>query len=352
MPGQLTRLTSLDTTRTAQTPRPRLRPRGLPPALEPYGVYTASNPADAALFGNDLLGTHRVKVAPADTRSFVATYHAVLLRDITLGYLDYGTDVTVEIHQSTPDQLVVVPATGSSTVVIDNNSMETSPVHAVTLPPGGTARIECDRHTAHLVVRIDSGALCRHVSRLTGRPVVDVPRFEPLFDLTSPTASRWNAAIQMLHAELLDDGSLINQGAGISQLEEFVMSALLYSHQSDLSAELAGPRRTERETVRIAVEYMAARLGAAITIDDVAATAGITVRTLQQHFRTDLGLSPTAHLRNMRLDRAREELADASVADHTTVADVATRWGLTHLGRFSAAYRERFGELPSQTLRN
>jgi AraC-like DNA-binding protein len=32
-------------------------------------------------------------------------------------------------------------------------------------------------------------------------------------------------------------------------------------------------------------------------------------------------------------------------------ADVAMRWGLVHTGRFAAAYRRKFGESPSETLR-
>jgi AraC-like DNA-binding protein len=34
-----------------------------------------------------------------------------------------------------------------------------------------------------------------------------------------------------------------------------------------------------------------------------------------------------------------------------TVAAVAHRWGFAHLGRFASAYRCRFGEPPSDTLR-
>ena len=33
------------------------------------------------------------------------------------------------------------------------------------------------------------------------------------------------------------------------------------------------------------------------------------------------------------------------------VAEVAFRWGFTHLGRFAARYAELYGETPSQTLR-
>ncbi|MFP5477787.1 MAG: helix-turn-helix domain-containing protein, partial [Gammaproteobacteria bacterium] len=35
----------------------------------------------------------------------------------------------------------------------------------------------------------------------------------------------------------------------------------------------------------------------------------------------------------------------------THVAGVALRWGFGHLGRFSADYRARFGEYPSETVR-
>jgi AraC-like DNA-binding protein len=34
-----------------------------------------------------------------------------------------------------------------------------------------------------------------------------------------------------------------------------------------------------------------------------------------------------------------------------SVAEVAARWGFSHLGRFAAAYRKRYGESPSHTLR-
>ena len=36
--------------------------------------------------------------------------------------------------------------------------------------------------------------------------------------------------------------------------------------------------------------------------------------------------------------------------DTTTVRAVATSFGLMHMGRFAAAYREAFGESPSETL--
>jgi len=39
-------------------------------------------------------------------------------------------------------------------------------------------------------------------------------------------------------------------------------------------------------------------------------------------------------------------------ADGVTVTATAERWGFGHLGEFSVMYRKRFGESPSQTLRD
>ena len=59
------------------------------------------------------------------------------------------------------------------------------------------------------------------------------------------------------------------------------------------------------------------------------------------------GASPMQLLRNLRLDKIRQELLSASV--DSNVSEVAMRWGYTHLGRFAAAYRKRFGEAPNET---
>ena len=50
-----------------------------------------------------------------------------------------------------------------------------------------------------------------------------------------------------------------------------------------------------------------------------------------------------------RLNGAHHALAYADKMK-TTVTDVAMGLGFTHMGRFSKAYKDLFGELPSDTL--
>jgi transcriptional regulator GlxA family with amidase domain len=114
-------------------------------------------------------------------------------------------------------------------------------------------------------------------------------------------------------------------------------------------AGMRGPRRPR--TVKRALDAMHAEPWRQFTVTDLATIAGIGVRVLQESFRQHVGMSPLSYLRRLRLDGVHAELTRAD-AWHVTVSEVAYRWGFTHLGRFAGAYRERFGEAPSQTLRD
>ncbi|MFZ6993796.1 helix-turn-helix domain-containing protein [Curtobacterium sp. RRHDQ66] len=114
-----------------------------------------------------------------------------------------------------------------------------------------------------------------------------------------------------------------------------------------LPAELSSPRNARLKSV---VEYLHAHMRDSIAVADLADVAGLSVRSVQESFARVLGVSPLTYLREIRLDRVRDDLL-ALDPRTVTVGDVAHRWGFAHLGRFSAAYVDRFGEYPKQTLR-
>lgn len=349
--GRMTRLNTLNTARTFERPRPRLRPRGLPPALAPHLVWATTDRAEAEWFGRDLLGGHRLLLDDADQAAFNGSFHGALIRDITLGYLDYGTRVRVRVPKLVAEQLVFMPATGTAQITTGGVTVQATPVTAAVLTPGASTLIGCDADAAHIIVRIQRAALERHLSRLLGRMLERPLVFEPAFDLSLPGSSRWNFGVQMLHAELHDRDTLLHRGVGLGQLEEFLMSALLYCQRSNYSDALTIAKRSERREVRSARDFIDRNLSRQLTVDEIAAAAGVSVRTLQNRFSDDLGQTITGYVRNRRLDCARADLADANPASGLTVTDIATRWGFAHLGRFAVVYRARFGESPSETLR-
>jgi len=94
-----------------------------------------------------------------------------------------------------------------------------------------------------------------------------------------------------------------------------------------------------------AMEWIEDHLDEPLTVSDVAAAAGLSTRQLQEVFRRQRGVSPMEVVRDLRLTRAHAQLRGS-----TSVGDVAHACGFGHLSRFASAYRDRFGELPSETL--
>jgi transcriptional regulator GlxA family with amidase domain len=76
----------------------------------------------------------------------------------------------------------------------------------------------------------------------------------------------------------------------------------------------------------------------------------VSVRALQEGFQRALDTTPMRYLREVRLRRVREDLF-AATPDVATVGAIVHRWGILNQGRFAGAYRKRFGEAPSETLR-
>lgn len=127
-----------------------------------------------------------------------------------------------------------------------------------------------------------------------------------------------------------------------------VISSLLRAQPHDFFDELHAEHAPARSrTVKRVVDALEAAPERTWTLAQMAQVAGVSGRRLQQGFREQMGMSPTVYLRLVRLERAHRDLTGGA----DTVADVAFRWGFTHLGRFADAYRARFGRTPSESLR-
>ncbi len=95
--------------------------------------------------------------------------------------------------------------------------------------------------------------------------------------------------------------------------------------------------------------YIHTNLHQPITIDEIAKKFEITERTLRNHFQEELGISPKQYLNTIRLQRVRNELKNKKKKVNIEV--VARKYGFHHMGQFSKRYKDFFGELPSETLR-
>jgi transcriptional regulator GlxA family with amidase domain len=74
---------------------------------------------------------------------------------------------------------------------------------------------------------------------------------------------------------------------------------------------------------------------------------GVSARVLFRSFRQHRGCTPMEFAKQVRLNQARRMLAEPGAS----VTAVAYACGFFSTGHFARAYREAFGELPSETVR-
>jgi AraC family ethanolamine operon transcriptional activator len=109
-------------------------------------------------------------------------------------------------------------------------------------------------------------------------------------------------------------------------------------------------RQSQTLVVKAAEDYALSHADDRVYVTDLCRAAAVSERALEYAFKEVMGLTPVAYLIRLRLHRARQALL-AATHGSTTVSAVALDWGFWHFGDFSRAYKDCFGELPSDTLR-
>jgi AraC-like DNA-binding protein len=274
----------------------------------------------------------------------------IQLGPLTVGELSYAAPVTFTVAELDAYH-VSMPVRGRMLARHAGNEVIGDPATGVLFGPGSPVWTRLDAHSTDLDVKIERAALETELAGLLGRPIdgpIDLP---PAITLSSGPGHSWSRLVRLLRDELSYEHSLIYQPLIAEQLRSSVLSGLLLSVPHRYHDELTTPATARPpRAIRRVVEAINDEPERAVTVVDLARAAGMSVRSLQEGFRRHVGVTPMAYLQQVRLSRANAALREADPV-RVTVAAVAHRWGFAHLGRFASAYRARFGESPSETLR-
>jgi AraC-like DNA-binding protein len=287
-----------------------------------------------------------------DLGGFAFSGDVVMLGPITVGEISYGADVRVNIADLETSYHVLAPLTGTLRSRHRGTIVLADPTRAAVYRPVGDIDLEWPADCRLLSVKVERAALERELDATLDQQIVAPLLLGESFDLIDGPGRTWTALVRLLHAELRSTDGLAASPRMAARWRDMVVSglALTVEHPyGDEPAGLQGPSRPR--TVKRTLDAMHAEPERQFTVGDLAQIAGVGVRVLQESFRRHVGVSPLAYLRRLRLDGVHLELS-RSDPWQMNVSEVAYRWGFTHLGRFAGAYRARFGESPSQTLRD
>jgi AraC-like DNA-binding protein len=274
--------------------------------------------------------------------------HRAPLGSSSLCVLTYGADVELDVGRNEDFFVEHFVTRGRAQILQDHSPTLCAPGRGAMVSATKAVSIRLTGECAIVGVRIERGVLESHLQLLTGHEVCTPIVFEDRVDLTRGPGARRHQLIRWAIEELEQTAPLGGPPLA-SCLEEAYLNALLtgqpHSHRhlvEKLQPDAGGA------AVRRVEDYIRAHPERPIHSERLVSLAGVSTSALYDAFQRKLGTSPMRMLREVRLERVREELLCAEPGE--TVTAIAMRWGFTHLARFSGIYRARFGELPSQTL--
>lgn len=285
------------------------------------------------------------------------------LQHMSLMILSYGAEVEVTPAPFKDFVLVQMPLRGSVEVESDGLPLRLGPGEVAVLAPRHSLRLLWQPGCEQLIVKLPfhllrSTAVCSACTSGCASPAPYPAWARPVLQVPPERSAQWLEVLQQM-LSLLPPSS---QGhLPPSWLGPFEQAAALFLQPPQASAQSPGMAHIGQPLAahgdvhghsassRLArlESYVRSRPFAPLALVDLARAAGVTTRTLNTLCQRHRGISPMGLLRNLRLEGVRDTLLSSQEA---SVTEVALAHGFGHLGRFSAYYRERFGELPSQTM--
>jgi AraC-like DNA-binding protein len=286
----------------------------------------------------------------SDPGSFSLTQRARRMGSITIVDLIASSDVTVDSGEHCSGYRINFVRSGHLEAIHKGSSLRAGPGTVAVYQPQGHAVARWEAGSRMVAVKIDSSAVDDALNDALGRPVRSQPDFAPVMQTNAASTRSWINMMLLFKEQLFRPDSLLNHPlVGMPFVDGLVRGFLLAADHSHRGAIGADAGQAPPRAIRAAVDILEKEAHLPTTVSSLAARSHVSVRSLQEGFRSYLGMSPMAYLREVRLRRAHQTLLESDPSE-VTVAAVAYQWGFTNLGRFAAVHADRYGEVPSVTL--
>ena len=259
---------------------------------------------------------HRLEISGARTL-FDARHHHLRGGRISLNYIEYGARTLIAPGELEQFYLVQIPLEGSAEIRNGAESYISTPDQAAVLNPHLPTRMTWEEGTRQVLIQIDRRAMQDHLAAELGAPSDRPLTFLGPVDLTTGPGAALRRLTLWLVAEADAGAPPIGAGLMARQIESTVMSGLLESARHDHASLIARQRSAPRPRhLRTAETYIEAHLDHQLTVEEVAAAAGISPRGLQLAFRQHRGTTPLGVLARCPLGAGARGIAPGRAGNH------------------------------------
>ena len=320
-----------------------------PHPLSGHNIFASQDLEETRHYVSDLLWPHRMRLLNGQ-KQIATRLDGIKLDSVELFCLQYGAEVQLEPGEINDFYLVQTTLAGNGLVVNGQRQAATRAGSTTIVSPTEPTTTRMDADCQRLILRVRRDLVENRLARLLQREI----RSPLIFDLELSRRNGTDAAWLRTLDCICQQYSLHDQCLGVEsirrQFAELLITQLLNTQPHNYSELLSQDSKSALPVhVRRARDYIDAHLGEPLSLAELADTAGVSARTLQNGFQRFLNQTPTEYIRDQRLQRAHHALRQADPAT-TRVTDILFNLGISNPGRFAQLYRQRYGCLPSDTL--
>jgi len=321
--------------------------------LAAFNRVSTDSVDDAADAVGRIFCPHDLKPTTRTSPEFFALHNSAVFGGFSVNYVAYGGSVSIDPGCLERFFLLQVPLCGGALVSTASRDITTAPgLAASLLSPTMPTRMVWQNDCAQLILLIERKLIEQRAAALAGGAVRAV-EFDPVIDLGAPAAQALQA--QMLGLVNLAEGLGAKRNlspAAAANWREALLDDLLTGQRHGLSQAIqtfAGESEALPRALRRARDCLVAHAADPLDLAQLADAAGIGIRALQLGFQRHFGMSISQMLLDCRLAELNARLVAAP--PDARIIDIAFDLGFTHVSRMAGAYRQKFGETPSVTLR-
>ncbi len=272
------------------------------------------------------------------------------LEGVSLIYHRHGASVSVRPQLLRDFFLLQIPIRGQSFVTVDKQEVHCSPKQAVMISPTLGVEMSFGEGCEQLIVRIEKTDLELQMEQHLGRHLEEPVKFVPAVPLDTSSAGEITSLLRYMTMTLSETGGISGSLIAKKHMASLLISALIncldHNYQEELAEGKAWPRPAY---IAKAQKFMRMNFAEPIGPEDIARAIDLSARAVYAGFKAYLNTTPMRYLKDLRLDMVHQALTSFE-SNRTSVTTIAMNCGFSHLGHFCAAYKQKFGELPHETL--
>jgi AraC-like DNA-binding protein len=293
---------------------------------------------------------HRLRVVAPVPRSLMCLTSALNLGECALGYVQYGHDVVIESGVISEYLLVKTTVGGHGRVTCGDHTVISTPHSIIMTSMSARTDILMTSECRHLTARICREALEARIAEKLGRRLTTALYFDLEVASNSDFGRGWHQLLAHICNLSASAPSVLASEDVRRQYSRTMIEMLVHSAPHNYSAALEEViTQPIPWHVRRARDYVHNHISEIRSVADIAASIGITTRTLQSGFRKAFDMTPAEYIRRTRVEALHQALLGAT--EGQSVTDLMQSLGIVNFGRYAHYYRRQLGVAPSVTLK-